>query len=74
MMATSAFKLIDKIPDTILRWMGGSVSSFSDINQDPTENLTRYAAISGLSVGRQAVEGTTQLGQTLGGGLGRFFR
>ena len=67
MMAIAAFKLIDKIPDNILRWMGAGVSSFSDMNDDPTEGLTRYAALGGLTAGQEAAGAV----QNLGGGLGR---
>ena len=66
MLATASFKLIDKIPDNILRWMGQGVSSFGDINQDPTESLTKYAALGGMTAGRQAAEGVKNLGGSLG--------
>ncbi|MBL4803636.1 MAG: DotA/TraY family protein [Alphaproteobacteria bacterium] len=66
MMATTAFKLIDKIPDNILRWMGQGVSSFGDINQDPTESLTKYAALGGLTAGQQVVGGINTAGKGLG--------
>ncbi len=74
MMAIAAFKLIDKIPDNILRWAGASVSSFSDINQDPTEGLTRYAALGGLTAGQQIAGGVRELGAGAGGAIGRLFR
>jgi hypothetical protein len=77
LMATSSFKLVDKIPDNILRWMGQGVSSFGDINQDPTENLTRYAALGGMTAGRQAAGGVKDLiggtGSAVGGGLAGMF-
>ena len=44
MTATSAFKLIDLIPATILRWMGSHVHGFNDRNQDAEsflKNMTR---------------------------------
>ena len=68
MLATSSFKLIDKIPDNILRWMGQGVSSFGDINDDPTQSLTKYAALGGLTAGQRAVGGITELS----GGLGKL--
>ena len=71
MLATSSFKLIDKIPDDLLRWMGAGVNSFGDINQDPTENLTRYAALGGMTAGREAAGGVQSLAGGLGGSLGR---
>ncbi len=73
MLATSSFKLIDKIPDNILRWMGQGVSSFGDINQDPTESLTRYAALGGMTAGRQAAGGIKDLAGGMGGAFGKEF-
>lgn len=65
-LATTAFKLVDKIPDNILRWMGQGVSSFGDINQDPTESLTKYAALGGLTAGQQVVQGINSGAKGLG--------
>ena len=70
MMAIAAFKLVDKIPDNILRWTGAGVSSFSDINQDPTEGLTKYAALGGLTAGREIAGGVSELGKGIGGNIG----
>ena len=70
MMAIAAFKLIDKIPDNLLRWMGSSVSSFGDINQDSVDGLTRYAALGGATAGQRLAEGSQQLAQQSGTQLG----
>ncbi len=72
MLATTSFKLIDKIPDNLLRWMGQGVSSFGDLDQDPTQNLTRYAAMGGMTAGQQAAQGINQLAGGLGGGAGQI--
>ncbi len=74
MMAISSFKMIDLVPNNILRWIGAGVSSFSDQSQDATEGLVQYAAIGGYTLGGQLV-GATQtaakgVGQTLGAGVG----
>ncbi len=69
MMATASFKMIDKIPDQLLRFMGAGVSAFSDINPDPTEGLTRYAAVGGITVGQQATQGVKGLIDSVGGTL-----
>lgn len=74
MLATASFKLIDKIPDNILRWMGQGVSSFGDINQDPTEGLTRYAALGGMTAGREIAGGVKDLAGGLGGVVGNVAR
>ena len=73
MLATSSFKLIDKIPDNILRWMGQGVSSFGDINQDPAEGLTKYAALGGMTAGQKIAGGVKDLGGGLGGAIGKEF-
>lgn len=70
MMATASFKLIDSIPDNILRFMGAGVSAFSDINSDPTEGLTRYAALGGITIGQQASQGIRSLSGGVGGAIG----
>ena len=72
MMAQSAFKLIDMIPNQILRWMGSSTSSFGDMAQDPMENLTQTAAISGAQMVPQATGALSRAGAGLGtiGGQG----
>lgn len=64
MLALGSFKLIDQIPNNILRWMGSSVSTFSDFNQDAAQNLTQYAAIGGSTIISQSV---TSLGGAVDG-------
>jgi hypothetical protein len=49
MMAMSCFKLIDLIPNQIMRWLGSGVASFADKAPDPAENLTRYTAFAGYT-------------------------
>ena len=58
MIGMSAFKLIDMIPNNILRWMGQSVATFGDTREDPAQGLSSRA-----SIGSQQVLGK------LGGGL-----
>jgi conjugal transfer/type IV secretion protein DotA/TraY len=70
MMATASFKLIDKIPDNILRWAGAGVSSYGDIDANQVESLNRYAVSGSMIFGDQgssALAGTSaKAGQTLG--------
>jgi len=73
MMAVSSFKMINLVPNNILRWLGQSVSSFSDQTQDPTQGLTQYAAIGGATVGGQLAGGVTQLSKAGGGVPGGLF-
>lgn len=39
MMATSIFKLIDMLPNNLLRWMGESVKTFGELDGDPANEL-----------------------------------
>ena len=57
MVALSSFKLIDLVPNGILRWMGSNASSFGDTNQDVAGNLTQYAAIGGGMIFQQGLGG-----------------
>lgn len=61
MMAQSSFKLIDQIPNNILRWMNQNVASFNDSRQDPAENLVSTSQM-----------GAQQATQGLGGGLSKL--
>ncbi len=54
----ASFKLIDLIPNNILRWMGQSVATFGDQREDPAQGL-----VSRASVGSQQALGK------IGGGL-----
>ncbi len=58
MMGMSSFKLIDTVPNNILRWMGQSVATFNDQREDPAQALVS-----------RAQTGSTQVFGKLGGGL-----
>jgi len=45
LMAMSSFKLIDLIPNNILRWMGQSLSTFNDQREDPAQGMIGTATI-----------------------------
>lgn len=64
LIGTSCFKLIDGIPNQMLRWMGQSVSTFQENAGDPAENLVRN-----MYVGMSAMTG--QAGSAFGGLIGR---
>lgn len=61
-MGLACFKLIDLIPNNILRWMGASVQAFADGAGDPASQLTQYAAIGGSQITQQAIGGMKSLG------------
>lgn len=58
MMGQSSFKLIDQIPNNILRWMNQNVATFNDQREDPAQGLVGTAQI-----------GAQQGLSSLGGGL-----
>ena len=53
MIGMSCFKLIDLIPNQILRWMGHGVSTFNDQAGEPAEGLSSRIAIGGSVMGGQ---------------------
>lgn len=61
-MALSSFKLIDLIPNQIMRWMGSGVSTFSDLTGDAAQSLTQYTSLVGNQISGQAIQGIQQLG------------
>jgi conjugal transfer/type IV secretion protein DotA/TraY len=63
MMAMSSFKLIDLIPNNILRWMGQSVATFNDQQQNPAESLVGTATV-----------GAQQTLQSVGGGVEQLLK
>lgn len=73
MMAVSSFKMINLVPNNILRWLGTSVTGFNDQAGDPTANLTQYASIGGQQIGGKLAGGMTQLSQGAGSVFGMAF-
>ena len=63
MLGTSCFKLIDDIPNNILRWMGQSVQTFNDQRGDQAESLSSMTTI-----------GAQQTFQGVGSALEGFIR
>jgi hypothetical protein len=64
MIGMSCFKLIDLVPNNILRYMGSNVSTFSDKQEDPAQNLMRN-----LTASTGAVSNTV-FDKVIGGGAG----
>lgn len=53
MIGVSSFKLIDLIPNKILRWMGGNVPTFNDEAGEPAGGLIQKMAVGGHLLGEQ---------------------
>lgn len=49
--AIAAFKMVDLVPNQILRWMGNSTQSFGDTMADAAENLIRNISIAEQQIG-----------------------
>lgn len=69
LMATASFKLIDALPDNILRWGGVGVSSFNDTNQESVEGVQRYMAMAGMVQGEQVTGSVMSAAEGAGSGL-----
>ncbi len=65
MIGMSSFKLIDMIPDNILRWMNAGVSGFSDKSGDPAQGLMKYVAAGGGIIGSNLKGGLSDAGKNL---------
>lgn len=53
MIGMSCFKLIDLIPNNILRWINAEVPSFNDNAGDAAEGLLTYVTLAGSQFGEQ---------------------
>lgn len=62
MVGMSSFKLIDQIPNNILRWMGGGARSFGEMTQRD----------SGAEVSYSVMTGSQMAGQQIGGVVGQL--
>jgi len=58
MIGMSCFKLVDQIPNSILRWMGSSVESFNDMAEDAAQGLMGRASI-GTQQTLSSLQGST---------------
>ena len=65
----TSFKLIDQVPNHILRWLGSNMSTFGDQAQDPAQNLVRNSYLGAGMVSRdlqQAAGGFTSAARATG--------
>jgi hypothetical protein len=60
-MATPCFKLIDAVPDRLMRWLGTGISTFGAQDGDPAQGLVKnVTAGAGLIGGK--LQGTAIMG------------
>ncbi|NQZ13508.1 MAG: DotA/TraY family protein [Alphaproteobacteria bacterium] len=53
MIGMSTFKLIDMIPNNIMRWMGTGVNTYNDQAGEPAEGLMQKVAVGGTMISGQ---------------------
>lgn len=63
MMGMASFKLIDLIPNNILRWMGSGVSTFGDQAGEPAEGLVMKMSVGGSAMGSSLAQAAQQVKQ-----------
>lgn len=68
MMALSCFKLIDLIPNSVLRFLGTSVNEFAD-KMNLEQDIIRTAGLSSYMIVREAGDAAVEGGQTIGQGI-----
>lgn len=75
MIGLSSFKMIDMVPNNILRWMGNNASSFAANEQIEASvgTFINYAAISGAQLTGQAARAANQLARVGGNVAGLPF-
>ncbi len=60
MLAMASFKMVDLVPNFILRWMGAGVQSFGEQSGDPAEHLVRNTFIGTNQITNQLKGALTQ--------------
>lgn len=64
MIALPCFKLVDDIPDNIMRWLGAGISSFGSQDGDPARGLMTNVAGGSALIGGQMTGGVQRMGFT----------
>ena len=59
MIGVSSFKLVDQIPQSILRWIGASVPTFVDQKEDITSSIVSRTAMAANRIFGQFTQGIT---------------
>ncbi len=70
MIALSSFKMIDLVPNNILRWMGHGVHTFSENQGASMDNFIQTTAFGGAAIAGQGARALSALGRTVGTGVG----
>ncbi len=62
MIGTTCFKLIDMIPNEMLRWINAEIPSFNDGTLDTAEGLMKYVTIGGSQFGSSIGDSLSNVG------------
>ena len=62
MIGTTCFKLIDMIPNEMLRWINAEIPSFNDGTLDSAEGLMKYVTIGGSQFGSSIGDSLSNVG------------
>lgn len=80
MLAMASFKMVDLVPNFILRWMGAGIQSFNEQGGDPADHLVRNTFVTGQSITGQlkgavsaGAGGVQGGGKAAAGGAKKFF-
>ncbi len=71
LIGTSSFKMIDAVPNKILRWMGAGVNSFGDMQKDAGEGLLQKLSVGGYAVTSQLQGAFSSVGNFFSNGKGQ---
>ena len=74
LMAQASFKLIDSIPNDIMRFSGAGVKTFSDGQKNIAQDIENYAARGGLVQGQQLTKAIQDASQGTGKAIGDTFK
>ena len=67
MIALSSFKMIDLVPNNILRWMGQGVHTFTEGNEQNMNQFISFAAFGGARMTQQAATALARTGGNVAG-------
>lgn len=74
MVGTTSFKLIDMIPNDILRWFNAETSSFNDDRGDAGSGLVKFFTLAGGQFGGQISDSIKGVGGGLRGSAHQIFK
>lgn len=74
LMANASFKLIDSIPNQILRFAGTQATGFSDNNENPGDKLISSVGRGGMVQGEKLVGAVESTSKGIGGIVGKAFK